>query len=81
MALAGRRRPLRRSSADSAGWAVRQRRRQNDVWIAKRSDDLHAKPDRRNQVYRRITLVEFGFGQVHSGYDRYAERRCQQEED
>jgi hypothetical protein len=74
----GRRRALRRSSADNAGWAVSRRRRQNNVGIDQGGDDLQAKPDGRNQIYRRIRLVEFGFRQVYSGYDRHADRRCQE---
>jgi len=62
MAALGRDDGFGRQTANEATCAVEAQRRQNNDGIDGRSNDLDTKPGRRSQIYRRICLVESGFG-------------------
>ena len=73
MALAGSGCAVSRASAEETACAICRQRRQNNVRIDHGDDGLSAKLQGRRQVYRRIRLIELGFGEVDSGDNGYAD--------
>jgi hypothetical protein len=62
--------------ANNATCTVDRQGSQNNDGIDSRSNDLDTGPYRRSQIYRRIRLIERGFGQIRAGHGGDADRCC-----
>jgi len=80
MALSQRDSGLEHDSADEASWAVVWQGRQNRDGIDRGRNDLDAGTYRRSQIYGSVRFIEGSLGQVWPGYDGYADRGRQQEQ-
>jgi hypothetical protein len=58
---------LEHQIAHNANCAAERQHAQNNDWIDSKRDDTDTSSYRRNEIHWRISLIESGIGQVHSG--------------